>query len=124
MIIRPYGESDLEEIKRIHEKFFSDQFTFDDFCRCFGSLVAEENGKIISVMNLRLLVEMTSVSDKDLPTNLRREAMIRLLSKALLISGQNGYDSIHAFIHDDVWASHLKKKYGFRDTSGKSLVIG
>jgi hypothetical protein len=125
MIVRSFKESDLNELKMIHDKYFKDEFTFEDFCRNAScALICEENGRIISAMNLRSLLEMVSISDKEFPTDIRRDAMVNLLSKSLLIAGQAGFDSIHAFVQDDNWANHLKKRYGFRDSVGKSLVIG
>jgi glutathione peroxidase-family protein len=124
MIIRNIVENDLEQLKEIHQKYYSHEFPFEDFIgRFFESMVVEDKGEIISACTLRTLIEAVMITDKNVETGLRREALLRILATSLLVAGRTGHCSVQAFIQDDTWEKQLKR-YGFRECKGKALFIG
>jgi len=124
MIIRPVKEDDIEILKEIHERYYKNEFPFDDFIgRFFECMVAEDNGKIISACSLRTLIEAVMITDKNIDHKLRREALLRILHTSLLVAGRTGHPSVQAFIQDETWEKQLKR-YGFRECKGKALYIG
>jgi len=115
--------SDIDELRVIHEKFFSHEFPFSDlFDNSVSSLVVTDNGKIVVGGQVRLITEATIVTDKDVAVEKRRRALIFLLDAFKFSIASRGFDQIHAFVQDETWERHLKK-YGFKDTVGKSLVV-
>lgn len=122
--LRQLNPSDLAELKRIHGKFYSKEFSFHDlFDNSLSSLVVTDNNdKIIVGGQVRVIAEATIVTDKDVNIELRRKALNRLLNAFKFSIASKGFYQLHAFVQDEVWERHLKR-HGFKDTVGKSLVI-
>lgn len=115
--------SDIDELRRIHEKHYSSEFSFDDFISGFiSAFVIEENNRIISAGGIRSIVECVAITDKDISVRDRREALYQLLSASIFHTTSNGYNQLHAFIQDETWLKHLKRA-GFKETVGKSIVL-
>lgn len=124
MNIRLLKLEDEQELREIHAKYYSEEFTFDDFTRGFliSFAVEDESGRIISAGGLRPLVEAVIMTDKSHSVRDRREALYNMLAAFVLAGMERKIDSIHAFIQDEDWLNHLKQ-IGFKETKGKSLVL-
>lgn len=125
MLARRLNPSDIVELKRIHEKFFNKEFSIDDlFGNALSSLVVtDDNDKVIVGGQVVLIAEARIITDKDVKVSERRRALLMMLNHFRHSASSKGFDQLHAFIQDDKWGEHLKR-YGFKETKGKSLVIG
>lgn len=123
-MIRELRKDDLKELKKIHEKFYKEEFDFPDFFQKFlCAFVSEnENGQIVSAGGVRTLTESVFVTNKDIPIKERRDALYDLLHVSLYVCQRNNYDSLHAFIQDKKWLRHLKK-VGFNKCKGEAIYI-
>lgn len=122
MIIRNMQESDLKVLTQIHKQY-QNEFNFLEFDspNFIGLLVAEENNQIISAGGVRLIPEVILVTDKNKPVKVRRSALLSMLQALGYLTKRAGHDGLHAYIQDKEWLRHLLK-YGFQETTGKSLV--
>src|SRR3989304_3905742 len=125
MIIRPFRENDLDQLKEIHEKYYKEEFRLENFLRpyLFGVICANDDDFIISAGVLRFIFESCIMTDKDFSSRIRRDALLQILRSQLLVTGRLGGDTIHAFVQDDKWFDQLKR-YGFKEPKGKALFLG
>lgn len=117
--------SDIDELRKIHEKHYSSEFSFSDFASGFiAAFVVEdsESNTIITAGGIRAIVECVAITDKDISVRDRREALYKLLQACAFHTTSKGYNGLHAFIQNDDWLRQLKK-VGFKETAGKSLVM-
>lgn len=114
--------TDFTELKKIHEKFYKDEFEFPDFARFLFSFVVTDNNGIISAGGIRLIPEAILITDKDRSVRIRKAALLSILTALAFITDKEGYDQIHAFIQDRSWEKHLKKM-GFQDCKGHALYL-
>lgn len=124
MIIRPLSSSDLDELRTIHEKYYKDEFCFDDFISGFlaSCVISDESGRIVSAGGMRALAEMVLITNKDCSVRDRREALYMILNASCYQAPRLGFNSLHAFIQEEKWLKQLKR-IGFKETKGKSLVL-
>jgi hypothetical protein len=124
MTIRPLKDSDVNELRTIHAKYYSHEFSFDDFARGFlaSCCIESSSGEIVSAGGIRPLTEIVLVTNKDFSVRERREALYKMLTACMYSASKFRLDSLHAFVQDDVWIKHLKR-VGFKDTKGKSLIL-
>lgn len=125
MIVRRMNPSDINELRRIHEKFFSEEFPFSHlFGNNLSSLVVtDDNDKIICGGQSQVIVEACVVTDKDIRVEERRRALYAILNHFKQGAACKGFDMLHAFVKNEKWEKHLKKA-GFTESKGKALVIG
>lgn len=122
-MIREIRESDLSELKEIHNRFYKKEFLFPNFKDHFiCAYVVEKNGKIITAGGIRTIVECVAVTNKDLSVRERIEGLTYLLNASKYFTERNGYSELHAFVKDPNWEDILVKK-GFSKTEGQSLVL-
>ena len=122
MNIRAMFERDLPQVKRIHEKFYEKEFSFEDFASKYLSsfIVHDDNGEIITAGGVRTIAEVVLVTDKDRSVRERKDALVIAQNASKYIAGNTGHDIIVAFIQDDDWLKHLMK-VGFDKTKGISI---
>jgi hypothetical protein len=124
MIIRNYQDSDLEQLKIIHERYYKEEFSISEFYQNFLNLFSVvEDDKIISVGGVRLIAESVIVTDKGYSARQRREALLMMLQSQTFITGRNNYHQLHAFIQDKNWEKQLLE-YGFKPCKGDAVYIG
>lgn len=122
-MIRLMQDSDLAEIKKIHEKYYKKEFTFPDFNKFLANFVIVHDNQIISAGGVRTIAESVLITNKDLSPRARRAALYDVLNASAYICQKNEYHELHAFIQEDNWYNQLKR-IGFKDCVGKALVIG
>lgn len=124
MIIRSMREDDIDQLMRIHEKFYRNEFNFPDFLRHFlcAFVVIDNNERIITGGGVRTIAESILITDLDRHTRERMKALFKVLNASVFIARKSNYDQIHAFIQGD-WKKHLKK-VGFNPAKGEALVLG
>lgn len=122
MLVREFRESDLDELRRIHAKFFANEFSLPDFLREFLCVATiEDNDGIVTIGGVRNIAEVVAVTNQDRSVRVRREGLWNLYNVSRYIAGLNNHTQIHAFVQDEKWLHHLVD-FGFRPTKGKSLV--
>jgi len=123
MIIRSFDPRDYEKLQRIHERFYKEEFSFDDFCSKFMDFfVVVENDEIVLAGGVRAIAESVIMTNKDIPVEIKRRALLTMLQTQLFTCGKLGYSQLHAFIQDDNWKRHLIKA-GFKPCKGDALFI-
>jgi hypothetical protein len=122
-MIRLPQKDDLDKIIEIHQKFYKNEFDLDDFLRkAHSSVIVELNGEIINVAAVKPILEVVTMTNKDIDVKLRKESLENVFQWAILTGGRLQYNQLHVFIQDQAWERHLIKA-GFRPTVGRSLVI-
>lgn len=125
MNIRCLHSDDIPQLRKIHEKYYSHEFTFDDFISgLIASFTIEDadTGEIITAGGIRPIIECVAITNKDFSVRERRGGLYNLLAASVFAANRHNYNQIHAFIQEDKWLDHLKR-VGFRETVGKSLVM-
>lgn len=124
MRVRGLCNRDVEQLREIHKRFYNKEFIFDDlFNKMLSSfVVTDDNDKILAGGGVRTITEAIIVTDKDVEISERRRALLEMLRASIFASSSHEYRELHAFIQDEKWMNHLKR-YGFRETVGKSLVL-
>jgi hypothetical protein len=123
MIIRNFQDSDLEQLKIIHERYYKEEFSLNEFMGNFlGLFSAVEDDKIISIAGVRTIAESIMVTDKSFSARQRRDVLLKMLQTQSFITGRSGYNQLHAFVQDENWERQLKD-YGFKPCKGNALFI-
>lgn len=124
MKIRGITGNDFKELRAIWEKFYAEEFEFPDFVSHFlcGTIVVNDDNRIITAGGVRTIAEAVVMTDKDQPVKDRREALYKMLNVFLYNAHVNKYHEMHAFIQEPSWREILEKR-GFRLTKGNALVI-
>lgn len=124
MILRSIQSGDYEQIKRIHEKYYKDEFSMPNFVSNFiGAFVIEKNNQIVSVCSLRRIAEVIAITNKECSVRERLTALLTGSEAITFIAEREGYDQIHAFVQDESWEHILINKGKFKSTKGRSLVL-
>ena len=123
MIIRPLDNSDLQDLRKIHKKFYKEEFAFPDFDKHFlYAFSITLDGKIVTAGGVRTILESVILTDQSFSPRVRREALYQMLQSSIYCADKMSYEELHAFIQDENWLKILQK-VGFKPTVGKSLVI-
>jgi hypothetical protein len=124
MKIRALDPNDIDELRKIHEEHYKDEFPFPDFLNNFicAFVVVDDEGGIISGGGVRMIAESIMITDKDYPLRPRLSALCQVLDASEFVTRHAGLAEIHAFVQDDRWYN-LLQKIGFLPTKGKPLVL-
>ena len=116
--------TDIPEIRKIHEKYFKDEFKFPDFLKGYVNafVIQDDDGSIIVAGGVRPIMESILITDLSCTPRERYEGLRLALNASQVACERINHFQLHAFVQDDLWIHHLEK-YGFKDTKGKSLVI-
>jgi hypothetical protein len=124
MIIRNYLDTDLEQLKIIHERYYKEEFSLVEFYQNFlGLFSVVEDDKIITIGGVRTIAESVIVTNKSFSVRQRREALLQILQAQTFVTDHNGFNSLHAFVQDENWEKQLLE-YGFKTCKGRALFIG
>ncbi len=124
MIIRNFQDSDLEQLKIIHERYYKEEFSLNEFMGNFlGLFSAIENDKLICVGGVRTIAESIMVTDKSFSVRQRRDVLLKMLQTQSFVTSRSGYNQLHAFVQDEHWEQQLKD-FGFKECKGNALFIG
>lgn len=124
MNITRIKESDFDEIIKIHQKYYADEFTVADFFnRTLDMYVIRDaiTNDIVTAGGIRPIVEAVAVTNKEHSIRKRKCALSMLLEMCEKMTIAHNYDQLHVFIQDQKWKSHLEK-FGFTPTVGQPLV--
>jgi hypothetical protein len=124
-IVRQLRETDLPQLRKIHEEYYKNEFDMDElFENSIGLFaVTDEQDNIICVTSIRPIAEAVLMTDKNRTVRERRSALFMVLDVAEFITKKAGFEQLHVFIQDEQWIRHLTKaEVGFKPTAGKALV--
>lgn len=125
MNIRPFQGSDVNQLKKIHEMYYKNEFSLDDFCQKFVDFfVIEDDGIIVSAGGVRTIAESVIVTNKAISNRIKRAALYQMLEAQLFSCKNNNFKQLHAFIQDEKWKQHLITKAGFKECKGDAIFIG
>jgi hypothetical protein len=121
MQVRPFDQINLEELKEIHERFYAEEFSLPDFLSGFISscVISDDEGRLVTAGGIRPMIEVVAVTNKEQSVRVRREALYKFVQLCMFSAQGN---DLHVFVQDEVWEKHLKR-FGFRETKGKSLIL-
>lgn len=124
MMCRSFNPNDFNTIKQIHEEYYANEFSFEEFLdKLYCSfVVTDEHDTIITAGGVRTISELVLVTDKAFTPKIRREALLEILKTSMFYAKKHGYNSLHATGQDDVWLEQMKR-YGFRELVGKMLIM-
>lgn len=128
MEIRAFKPDDVEETKRIFEKFYArdkeGSLTFPDFTNdgylCAFTVLDGDN-KIITTGGVRTIAEVCLITDKDRAVRDRVAALREVLKVAAFIARDFRFDWLHAVTDDPTWANQMRE-HGFV-SRGEDLEI-
>jgi hypothetical protein len=123
-MIRALQVSDIEEIRKIHDKYFKHEFTFPDFFNgflCSFAVTDDSDGSIIVAGGVRPIAEAYTLTNRDKSLIQCKSAMFQLFQAAAFVARAHEFDQLHAFVQSEIWEKRLQR-HGFRPTKGKALV--
>lgn len=121
-MIRNYSESDLDQIRSIHNKHHA--FSFPEIANAYARIVISDGDKVLGYGQVKDLTEAEMVVDLSLPKLVRGEVLSGLIREAIFAARKHrAEEHIHAFITDPSFERVLEKRYGFKECRGKALVM-
>lgn len=115
--IRSFEPRDIDEVRRIHDRYYS-EWEFPDFLnKCVCSFIIEDDDEeIVIAGGIRAIAETVLVTNQ----NQSRIKIGRSLKEAqhfsLYICEKHGLDELHAFVNNDDYSRHLLR-HGFTPRS-------
>ncbi len=116
-IIRGMTRDDVEVLRELHEKYYS-EFEFPDFFReCFAKfVVTDEKGGIILGGGVRKIAETMIVTDQNKSRIKIGKALVEAHRASIYACARIGVSELHAFVENEEYAKHLVK-HGFSPRS-------
>lgn len=121
--VRDLRPEDVNQIKEIHQKFYSD-LEFPDFLRGFlcSFVITDEDEEIIIAGGLRPCAEILLFTDVDKSELKIGRALIEAKNASLYIGQRYGLNELLAFVkNNDVYARHLVR-HGFYPRSSALAI--
>lgn len=110
--VREFRESDLQDVKRLHEKYFH-QLDFPRFMKYLCSFIIEDEfGEIVMAGGFEQVAELSLVTNMDKSQVVRGRALRECKKVALYLSEKFKVNEIYAFTDDNVLAKHIMQ-HGF-----------
>jgi hypothetical protein len=111
---RALTEKDIEEIRKLHEEYYS-EFAFPDFLHLMNAFIIEDDdGSTIMAGGIELVAEAVLVTNKAKSRIKIGKALVEAQQVSLFTCKQWGVRELYAFVNNDEYASHLIK-HGFSD---------
>ena len=114
MDIRAYKPSDIPEAKRIFDKFYAKDahgsLEFPDMTQNYlcAFTVLGSDGRIVTTGGVRVIPEVTLMTDKERPVRERVQALRQVLSVAGFITRDSNFSWLHAVTDDPTWANQME----------------
>jgi hypothetical protein len=122
MKVRGLEFKDIEEIKELHKRFYSDMELPDflnGFLCCFA--ITDDNDSIITAGGVQPIGEVILVTDKDRSRIQIGKALREALRVSLFVGSKYKLDELVAFIKNDDYAHHLIQ-HGFYPRSSALAI--
>ncbi len=121
-MIREFRPSDMEEVIKLHELYFKDDFYFPDFLRFVCAFVVEDEQGILTVGGIRDIAECVAVTNLGRSPQDRIKALYQLLQASIFTCTRNNYDQMYVWSKDEKYVRRLKRN-GFRLSEKQSLIL-
>lgn len=113
--IRALTLNDLAEVKKLHDKYYS-QFEFPPFGNCLNAFVIEdENNEIVMAGAIEKVAEAMLVTNKAKSEIKIGKALVEAQRCSMFTCKVNGIRDLYAFIDADIYGKHLIQ-HGFVDS--------
>jgi len=115
MEVRSYRPEDVEETKRIFDKFYAkDSYgpvKFPDFLSGYlcNFTILSDNGKIITAGGVRNIAEVSLITDKNCSVKGRVIALKEVLKISNYVASQFKFEWLHAITDDPTWANQMQE---------------
>lgn len=120
--IRQFETKDLEQLDKIWNKFYKDEFSLPNLDNTLMNVVAEKDNKILAFGMIKHFAEGIAIFNHDASTFDRAIANDMILAKGLNIARNCGLDMFHVCVKDEMYIKLLQNKYGFEEPKHKILV--
>lgn len=125
MKCEPLTIVDEEELRKIWEKHYKDEFAFPDFFKHYlcAFKFLDDAGNIITAGGVRTIPEVVLLTNKESPAITRMRTLRNALDFVRHIAYKNNYHHVHATFKDgdSAWEKALRR-YGFQDMADNILV--
>ena len=121
-MIRACRPEDLEEIKKIHERFYSETHELPNLMEMICAFVIEDEQGIVTAGGVRDIAEVIAVTNKDRHAVDRARALYQLRDMSAITCREFGYDRMHIWSQDSKYSKRLMKN-NFRLAPGQSLIL-
>jgi len=124
-MIRNPTKEDWNELRNIHEEFYTHEFQFEEFWRASISnfvVIDDDDGQIITAGSIRPIAEMIGITNKSKSPRIRLKALQEMLQIANHVLHDTPMNQLHVFIQDKSWEDQLIR-HGFKRTVGNALYI-
>jgi|SRR6187399_12128 len=122
MIIRSFHPSDLDEIARLHELYFKNEFTLPDLMRYVCAFVVEDEQGIVTAGGIKTIAECALVTDLSRDPRVRIRALYQMLDASKFVCERSGYDQMYVWSQNPRYTKRLIRT-GFREPQGQSLIL-
>ena len=115
MEVRAYKPEDVEETKRIFDKFYAkDSYgpvVFPDMSKGYlcAFTILSDNSKIIIAGGVRTIAEITLITDKNCSVRGRVMALKEVLKISNYVANQFKFEWLHAITDDPTWANQMRE---------------
>lgn len=120
MMFRAMKESDLEEVRRLHERYYF-EFNFPDFLNLMNAFIIEDEKGIILAGGVEPIANALLVTNQQRSRIAIGRALVEAQRIALFTCRKFGIKELVAFVNNDEYARHLIK-HGFSE-SYKTLYM-
>ncbi len=121
MKIRALVPSDLFELQKLHERYYS-EFDFPRFGNMLNAFViTDSKEEIIIAGGVELVGEAVLVTNKEKSRIKIGKALVEAQRCSMFTCRVKGIKDMYAFVKDDEYASHLKQ-HGFVDADRALLL--
>lgn len=112
MKVRSYRSEDAAQIDEIYERC-GHNHARPKLDKLIGSVVIENDGKIIAFGALQAIPEASIILDTDVPHKVKVQALKECLRAAFFSAALNGFDEIYAFTAKDGFDKTLQHHFDF-----------
>lgn len=121
-MIRACTFEDLEEIKKLHELHFKNEFHLPEFMKYVCAFVVEDEHGIITAGGIRDIAECVAVTDMSRDPRVRIKALYQLLDASVYVCQKSDYDQMYVWSQNPRYSRRLMRN-GFRLPQGQSLIL-
>ena len=117
MHLRKMTFDDIQEIRKLHEKYYS-QFDFPDFMHNFlcNFVILDDDDSIIMAGGVEPIAEQVLVSNLEKSIIKIGRALVEAKRIGMYACSKHGISELHAFVDNDDYAKHLMQ-HGFTPRS-------
>ena len=127
MITYPLRESDLDQLKEIHEKYYREEFRFPDFYRNFLSTfkLVDKSGNLLLAGGVKTFAELILITNLD--ESISRTDRVISQVTAMQLGTHSAFSAGHDLLYcsaipNTKWEQQLID-VGFKPSSGNMLYI-